>query len=65
MIIVPAEQKVGAKIEVLWPAMACDIRRVGHPQSFPQLVALMPGAIWFRNQLVHRKLLADLMGGSD
>jgi hypothetical protein len=28
MIIVPAEYKVGAEIEVLLPAVACDVRRV-------------------------------------
>ena len=56
MIIVAAEQKVGAKIEVLLPAMACNIRRVGHAKSSPQLVMLVPGSDLLNIKTGHRKM---------
>ena len=56
MIVMPAEQRVGTKIEVLLPAVACDVRRVGHPQSSPQLVMFVPGSDLLNIEAGHRKM---------
>ena len=56
MVVVAAEQKVGAKIEVLLTAVAYDIRRVGHPQSPPRLVMLPPGSDLLNIEAGHRKM---------
>ena len=56
MIIMSAEKQVGAEIEILLPAMACDIRRVGHPKSSPQLITLVPGSDLLDSEVRHREM---------
>jgi hypothetical protein len=56
MIILPAEQKIGAKVEVLLPAMACDVRRICHSQAPPQFVTLVPGSDLLNIETGHREM---------
>ena len=56
MVVMAAKEKVGAKVKVLLPAVARNVRRVGDAEASPQFIIFLPGLYLLHRETGHREV---------
>src|ERR1700741_301719 len=56
MVVMAAKEKVGAKVRVLLPAVARNVRWVGDAEASPQFIIFLPGLYLLHRETGHREV---------